>query len=251
MVDFSTIASVVGIGVSLFGASKAADAAEDSIEGIEEAIDLRKQSGALESEAIKDTAVADIKAIRYRARVAADNAASSAISMADAIARGNQDVALEAMSADQLIGDQRTALAANGVRVDTGSSFDLVMDAVRTTKINQGRIRDNATREAREIGQQARNFAEESGLLEQTAGEIIKALPSQVKASELRTEADVVAIASQIDVAQSTATQARLSGFGNAFSSLGSLGAQNQNLSAATNANKLKAAELTSIGGTV
>lgn len=66
----------------------------------------------------------------------------------DAIARGQAEEARYRLSVRQLVGEQRAAMAAQGLDLSFGSALDLQMDAAYFGELDALTIRNNAAREA-------------------------------------------------------------------------------------------------------
>jgi len=231
----ASILPLISLGLSTFGAVQSYRAGEAAAEGSEgkakaagEAADLRRESGDLEQEAIKQRSAADIKSALYRRRVAVDNEASAKEAAQDAIDRGETDVMLNALQVRKVIGEQRATMAANGVELtgDDTSPDNLIADTMYTGDINAVIIRDNAGREAKRMLQAGSNFAAEALLLGQSAEDTLEATDIALQGAELETEADILATLAQIQVAKATASATRLQTFGSALGSAGQIGAQ-------------------------
>lgn len=66
----------------------------------------------------------------------------------DAIVRGEQAAADARTQGRQVVGEQRAAIAGQGIQLDTGTATDLVADTDRQVQTEVGRIRADAAREA-------------------------------------------------------------------------------------------------------
>lgn len=102
--------------------------------------------------------VAQAKQQRYQAAVAERNAQLSNQSAADAIQRGKLEEQRSYRRTAQLQGEQRAALAANGIEVDFGSAADVQRDTAAAGAEEAGIIRENAMRETRGYEIEAANF---------------------------------------------------------------------------------------------
>lgn len=80
--------------------------------------------------------------------VANQNAAIQDRAAQDALARGRIDEQQHRLKVAQMKGSQRSALAASGVQVDTGSALDVVADTALMGEMDALTIRSNAEREA-------------------------------------------------------------------------------------------------------
>lgn len=87
--------------------------------------------------------------MRYAARVADANAAMDRAAAQDAIDRGAKEEQRQYRKNAQLLGQQRAALAANGLEVDFGSAADIQGDTKRIGWEDASTIRQNAIREAK------------------------------------------------------------------------------------------------------
>jgi hypothetical protein len=84
---------------------------------------------------------------KYTAQVARRNADMDRRAAADAITRGDTEEARRQRQTGQLLGQQRAALAANGVDADFGSASDIQNDARSIGAEDALTIRQNALRE--------------------------------------------------------------------------------------------------------
>lgn len=84
----------------------------------------------------------------YEGQVADTNAALARQQGADAIARGNEAANRSQLGTRQLIGAQRSAIAANGVDVGSGTAADLQSDAAGIGALDALALKNNAAREA-------------------------------------------------------------------------------------------------------
>ncbi len=87
--------------------------------------------------------------MRYGARVAEANAAMDRAAAQDAIDRGAKEEQRQYRKNAQVQGQQRVALAANGLEVDFGSAGDIQDDAKMIGWEDASTIRQNAIREAK------------------------------------------------------------------------------------------------------
>lgn len=99
--------------------------------------------------ALITTSVASSVASGVAKRRAANFGTNEAARLAaDATARGEEDVSAYRTDLAQLIGRQRTSMAAQGLDLTQGSAAGVQADAARTGAIDIERIRENARREA-------------------------------------------------------------------------------------------------------
>ena len=112
----------------------------------------------------------------YNAKVADMNAKISERQARDAVARGQIDEQQQRMKTSQVLGQQKVAMAANGVDLKFGSPLDTLVDTATMGELDALTIRTNTAREARDIRQQGANQTAQAGLLRaegsaaQTAG---------------------------------------------------------------------------------
>lgn len=84
---------------------------------------------------------------RYQAAVADQNAKLAAGQANDALLRGQMEEKKSYQRTAQLLGQQRAALAANGVEADYGSAFDVQGDTLSLGRDEASTIRKNTERE--------------------------------------------------------------------------------------------------------
>lgn len=104
-------------------------------------------------------------AYNAQAQVAANNATIANWQAGDAIARGQKNAAQVGIRTNQLAGDQRAALAANGVDLSVGSAVHIQEDTDYFGKIDANQVVDNAAREAWGYRTQADNFTGNAAML--------------------------------------------------------------------------------------
>lgn len=85
---------------------------------------------------------------RYEQQVYEMNAAVADWQAADAIARGREAEGLQRQGTRQLIGAQRTSLAAQGIDIESGSAADVQGDSAYLGELDALTIRNNAARAA-------------------------------------------------------------------------------------------------------
>lgn len=100
----------------------------------------------------------------YQAGVARNNKIMADRAAEDAIERGKVSERNQRYKTQQLIGEQRAVLAANGVVVDQGSALDITTDTAGIGELDALTIRSNATREALGFRQRAYNYGAEADL---------------------------------------------------------------------------------------
>lgn len=84
----------------------------------------------------------------YNAKVAEANARVQDFNAEDATQRGYQDETNHRIATKKLIGAQRTSLAAQGQKLDSGTALDLQEDSARQGELDALTVRANAAREA-------------------------------------------------------------------------------------------------------
>lgn len=87
-------------------------------------------------------------ALGYQEKEAEMNAQLQGKMAEDAIARGNRDAQDHMQKAAMMKSSQRAAMAANGVDVSQGTPASILDDTDYMTKVDVGRIKGNAQREA-------------------------------------------------------------------------------------------------------
>ena len=102
---------------------------------------------------------------KYNAQVADMNAKISERKARDAIERGGMEEQQQRMKTSQIIGQQRAAMAANGVDLKFGSPLDALVDTATMGELDALTIRSNTYREERDIRQQGLNSSSQAGLL--------------------------------------------------------------------------------------
>ena len=91
----------------------------------------------------------------------------------DALTRGRYDAALQRIRTGQMIGTQRTAMAANGGLVDEGTNAVLQQDTAQLGELDALTIQNNAAREAYGLKVQA---------MQRTLGQPVMVPPGKVAA---------------------------------------------------------------------
>ena len=100
----------------------------------------------------------------YNAKVADMNAKIAERQARDAVERGQIEEQQQRMKTSQIIGQQRAALAANGVDAGFGSPLDVLVDTATIGELDALTIRSNAYREERDIRQQGANYRGQAGM---------------------------------------------------------------------------------------
>lgn len=101
----------------------------------------------------------------YNAKVADMNAKIAERQARDAVERGQIEEQQQRMNTSQIIGQQRAAMAANGVDLGFGSPLDTLVDTATMGELDALTIRANTRREERDIRQQGANSTAQAGML--------------------------------------------------------------------------------------
>jgi len=112
----------------------------------------------------KQAVEADNKAMEYNAQMQERNATIAQQQSQDAQIRGQEEETRHRQRVSQLKGTQRSALAASGVQVDTGSAFDVIEDTTRSGELDALSIRHNAGMETWGHQVQSSNYQGQAGL---------------------------------------------------------------------------------------
>jgi hypothetical protein len=108
-------------------------------------------------------------AYEAQAQVAANNAVIAGWQADDATMRGGKSATASRAKTLQLKGDQRAAMAANGIDLSVGSAQEILTDTDYFGQIDANTIVDNAAREAWGYRSQAANFGADASLLRSRA----------------------------------------------------------------------------------
>lgn len=100
---------------------------------------------------------AEAAASNYNAKVSEMNASISEKRAKDAILRGQEEEQQQRQKTAQIIGQQRAAMAANGVDLSFGSPLDTLVDTAYMGELDALTIRKNAAREDYDYRVQAAN----------------------------------------------------------------------------------------------
>lgn len=92
---------------------------------------------------------------RHQASVQRFNAEQQRQEAQQVLRRGVEEESAAREQAEQLLGRQRTQLAATGVDIDSGSAAQIQQQAAQLAEIDALRIRSNRRRQAQSIEQQA------------------------------------------------------------------------------------------------
>lgn len=129
-------------------------------------------------------------ALQYQSAVASNNAQIAQDQQRFALINGEQEEQASQLKTAALMGDQRAALAANGVDLGEGSANEILATSKFMGARDALTIRDNAARQAWAYGQQAKGFGNEAAIDTATA----KAMsPSSAALGSLLTGAGSVA----------------------------------------------------------
>lgn len=91
----------------------------------------------------------------YNSTMAEYNAKQLDAMASEVIARGEEEATRVGESGRQFLGEQRAAMAAQGIDISTGTAVDLQIDTIRRNAEDLSRVRANAAREALGIRTQA------------------------------------------------------------------------------------------------
>jgi len=136
---FSMCTPIIGMMLSLAGAASAAQG----------------QRHAAEAKAAE---------YRYQAQIDENNRNVALWKAADAKARGAKDEAAHRVKVAALKGRQRSALAASGVELGSGSALDILGDTAALGELDALTIRSNAERESYEHNVVASNLKANAGM---------------------------------------------------------------------------------------
>ena len=114
-------------------------------------------------------AISSANSARYQARVADANAKAASGQAADANERGRLDIQRLQQRNSQLRGQQRAALAANGIETDFGSAADIQDDAKTLGQQEVGIQIKNTEREVKGFDTNAVNYQAEARSKRQAA----------------------------------------------------------------------------------
>lgn len=97
----------------------------------------------------------------YQNKVAENNAISAKYAAEDALARGAVEEQKQRDRTRAIMGQQRAALAANGIDATTGTGSQLLTDAAGFGEFDALTVRNNAMKQAYGLNVQADNFTAE------------------------------------------------------------------------------------------
>lgn len=101
-----------------------------------------------------------------QAQVNRNNAQIAEWQAGDALVRGQRAAAGVRMKANQLKGNQRASMAANGVDLGVGSALNILSDTDYFKDVDAGTTLDNAAKEAWAIRNQAAGYTAEANLMQ-------------------------------------------------------------------------------------
>lgn len=110
--------------------------------------------------------------LEAQTQIEANNATLAGWQADDAVARGETAAARVQMQGDQVAGQTRAALAANGVDLSYGSALQTITDADYATAVDVNQTRANASREAWGYRMQASQATNRSGAASAGAGQV-------------------------------------------------------------------------------
>ena len=127
--------------------------------------------GGLEAYGAMKGAAADQGAIEFNAQEYYNAAIISDRQARDAVKKGDYDVRTAKLASLALIATQRTAFAANRIKVNTGTAVDIQADVDTLFTMDAAVIRGNAQRMARGYTQRAYAFRRRGVMADVTAGD--------------------------------------------------------------------------------
>lgn len=122
------------------------------------------------SDAASASADARVQSAQYQAAVAANNAKISEQNATYAIQKGDQQAQIRMIQRGQQMGSARAAMAASGVRLDSGSPLNVQGDIAAIGHFDVETIRNNALREAYGYRVTGLGYTASSGLNTMQAG---------------------------------------------------------------------------------
>lgn len=117
-----------------------------------------------QAEAAKKAAEAANTAAEYNARILEENAKRADIVAAEELEVGEKRENLLRAEARVLKGKQRSAFAASGVLVDSGSTLDILTGTDRITEVDALTIRENALKRAKGVTREGTGFLSQADL---------------------------------------------------------------------------------------
>lgn len=105
----------------------------------------------------------------YQAKVSANNATMAENQARDAKTRGDLEAFSALRKAEQLKGSQKTALAASGLDISSGTPMDLLESTEIMGEVDANTIRSNAAREAWGYTVEAQNYRNSAAMSRATA----------------------------------------------------------------------------------
>lgn len=132
-------------------------------------------STAMSAYGAMQTAKAQSAAAAAKAQQDQNNATLASRAADDATARGQVAQQQKGNQTSQLIGQQRTALAANGVDPNDGTAVDLQSDVAGNGELDQLTIGANAAREASGYRAQGANYASQASIDEASSQNALSA----------------------------------------------------------------------------
>lgn len=100
----------------------------------------------------------------YQAQVNQQNAKISQEKAAEEKQQGIEEARLQRIKASQVIGSQKTAMAANGVDITQGTALDVIEDTAAMGELDALQTRANYERKAQALETQAGNYENQSAL---------------------------------------------------------------------------------------
>lgn len=106
---------------------------------------------------------------RAQKYISQSNARVAEMQARDAMNRGQEAEGRSRQRTRKLIGSQRTALAAQGIRLDSGSALDVQLEAGDMGELDALTIKNNALREAFGFRSEARNITMQGPMASQAS----------------------------------------------------------------------------------
>lgn len=134
------------------------------------------------------TAISSIqqsKQADYQSKVAENNNVIAQQMAQDALNRGQAKEQEQRRKTAALISNQRTAFAANGVDINSGSAVDVQADTAGLGELDALNIRNNAQREAYGFQSQGMNYSAQSDLYKYSADTTMANMPLNTATSAL------------------------------------------------------------------
>ena len=173
IITMSTLGTVLGLSSAAISSATAASAAGISALGVATGV----ANAALAIGAVAGIAGGVIGGIssyqqgkqqqamyNYQAKVAEENAKIANKNAATERQTGIEEARLQRMKTLQAVGNQQTAMAANGMDVTQGTSLDIIEDTAAMGELDALQIQTNYERKAQSYEAQANNFNNQASM---------------------------------------------------------------------------------------